>query len=824
MKALNPTGLSRPILAMLSPLVAFILQSMFWPAIRPYVWLLFYPTVFFSSWIGGLPSGLMATVISTALVWWAFIPPEYSFMMKNPQNFLSAAVFMGMGVLFSLFHGRLRKANKQAAEALAAVSSANDQLETRVQERAADLARSNELLRTEMAQRKRAEEKIRLQSAALESAANAVVITGRDGIITWVNPAFTKLTGYSPEEAIGQNPRLLKSGTQDRPFYENLWNTILSGQVWSGEIVNRRKDGVLYTEEQMITPVRSPEGDITHFIAIKQNITDRKRAEKERARLISVIEATTDLVGISDPQGHLFYLNKNGRKMLGISEDEDISGFQVSDSHPEPARKLVFEKAIPTAIREGVWQGENTLLTRDGREIPVLQVILAHRALDGSVEFLSTIIRNITERKQAEEEIQRNLERIHALHEIDKAITSTLDLHGTLHVLLEKIDLVLPYAATTVRLFNPGNGLLEPVACRNLDEKEWKTEAWRGGRGLANVAFETNAPIIIRNAQTDPRVRDPEFYQKHKLISYLGIPLIAKEKTLGVLGFYTKQEHDFSNDEVEFLSTLAGQAAIAIHNAQLYEQMARANKIKDEFLSVMSHELRTPLNVVVGYTGMIMDGMLGEVNDKQKEALEKVINRTNDQLAMVNNILYATVLESESVAVETQDFNLEDFLNQLKQNYEAPINKELSLDWDYPFGLPNIRTDSAKLKHILRNLIDNALKFTAKGSVTIKAGIRQQMGDHQLRNSNFEIRNQSLTPAWVEFKVSDTGVGIPKDALPFVFDKFRQLDSSETRLYGGVGMGLYIVKKFTELLGGTVEVESEAGKGSTFTVRIPCGQ
>jgi len=300
MKALNPTRLLRPILAMLPPLVASILQSMFWPALRPYVWFLFYPAVFFSSWIGGLPSGLMATAISTALVWWFFIPPEYSFMMKNPQSFLSAAVFMGMGVLFSLFHGRLRKANKRTAEALAVVSSVNDQLETRVRERTVDLARSNELLRAEVAQRKRAGEKMRLQSSALESAANAIVITDRDGIIIWVNPAFTKFTGYSPEEGIGQNLRLLKSGIQDQPFYENLWNTILSGEVWSGEMVNRRKDGALYTEEQTITPVRNNQGEVTHFIAIKQDITERKRMEEQILKLNRdleqrVIERTAQL-------------------------------------------------------------------------------------------------------------------------------------------------------------------------------------------------------------------------------------------------------------------------------------------------------------------------------------------------------------------------------------------------------------------------------------------------------------------------------------------------------------------------------------------------
>jgi PAS domain S-box-containing protein len=847
----------------------------------------------------------------------------------------------------------------------------------------------------DITERKRAEEKMRLQSAALESAANSVVITDRDGIITWVNPAFTRLTGYSQQEMIGQTPRLLKSGTQDQPFYENLWNTILSGQVWSGEIVNRRKDGVLYTEEQTITPVRNNQGEVTHFIAIKQNITERKLAEKDRDRLVSIIEGTTDLVGIADPAGRLFYLNKNGRKMLGISEDEDISGFQVSDSHPEPAKKLVFEEAIPTAIREGVWSGENTLLIRDGRQIPVSQVVLAHRAPDGSVEFLSTIIRDITERKRAEEEIQRNLERIRALHEIDLAITSTLDLHGILHVLLEKIDLVLPYAATTVRLFNPENGLLEPAACRNLDEKEWKTEAWRGGRGLANVAFETNAPTIIRNAQTDPRVRDPEFYRKHKLISYLAIPLIAKEKTLGVIGFYTKQEHDFSNDEVEFLKTLAGQAAIAIHNARLYQEatvrekkilvaheqldalntitaiasqsldlktvtqsviqkiteifdfdatrihlynarrdelllsahfskeperfravgsfprgqgiagrvaesgeplifedltmeplyesmsrsgnsetkgrrffaalpiksgrlvlgtlvcigfaprrlsveevqlltsmagqiavavenahlfeetyhradeltrktfeLEKSNRAKDEFLAMISHELRTPLNVMMGYTGLLREGMFGALNPQQDDALKKVVIQSNDLLSIVSNLLRATQIGSGEIKAQRARTDLGPLLDDLKNGYDLPLNNGLTLNWDFPSDLPTVDTDSEKLRHILVNLIHNAIKFTEKGSVTIAA------------------RHLPISKT-LRFTVADTGPGIAKKSLPLIFDMFHQVDSSNTRAYGGLGLGLYIVKKYTEMLGGEIKVKSTPGRGSVFRVALP---
>jgi PAS domain S-box-containing protein len=136
--------------------------------------------------------------------------------------------------------------------------------------------------------RREVEEQLRLQTTALEAAANAIVIADREGTILWANPAFEQLTGYALDEVLGQNPRFLKSGVHDPPFYEGMWQTILAGQVWHEEVVNRRKDGVLYTEEMTITPVRDSQGEIGHFIAIKQDVTDRKRAEQE---LLSAKEA-----------------------------------------------------------------------------------------------------------------------------------------------------------------------------------------------------------------------------------------------------------------------------------------------------------------------------------------------------------------------------------------------------------------------------------------------------------------------------------------------------------------------------------------------------
>lgn len=270
----------------------------------------------------------------------------------------------------------------------------------------------------DITERKETERQLRLQAVALESAANAIIITNNEGEIEWANPAFKTLTGYSADEVIGKNPRLLKSGQQDLAFYEDLWNTILSGQIWHGEFINKRKDGRLYNEEQTITPIVNTNREITHFIGIKQNVTDRKTAEEALRESESNLKKAQELARIGNwkwhiPTNHIEWSNQLNH-ICGIDEAEShanlieiIGNWIHKDDQEKTIRSnqafLQSHKAEPYEFR---------VLHSDGSErflwTEVGEVIFDDQ---GNPQTVTGVIQDITERKKMELALQeeRNL-------------------------------------------------------------------------------------------------------------------------------------------------------------------------------------------------------------------------------------------------------------------------------------------------------------------------------------------------------------------------------------------------------------------------------
>jgi len=302
----------------------------------------------------------------------------------------------------------------------------------------------------------------------------------------------------------------------------------------------------------------------------------------------------------------------------------------------------------------------------------------------------------------------------------------------------------------------------------------------------------------------DRSLVSPLLMQRWDLAAFLCADLRCGGSSVGIIaaGF---RAHDgpFTPRELRLASSIAQQAALALENARLVDGLRDANRLKSEFIGTMSHELRSPLNVVMGYVDLLLDGEMGSLNAEQRNALARVQHHSVQLLELIEETLDINRLEAGRLPVDLETVEVGDFLRAVRESIPADwLKDDVAVHWTVQPTASALRTDRGKLKKVLRNLIHNALKFTESGAVNISA---------------------SAADGFVEFTVSDTGVGISPDALPVIFEMFRQVDGSPTRRHGGVGLGLYIVKQLVRGLGGEVSVKSSPDSGSTFRVRLPRG-
>jgi signal transduction histidine kinase len=346
----------------------------------------------------------------------------------------------------------------------------------------------------------------------------------------------------------------------------------------------------------------------------------------------------------------------------------------------------------------------------------------------------------------------------------------------------------------------------------------------RVGRGPTGRAVAEAAPCEVRDVFADPALRewwDPA--RELGFTSLISLPLRTASEATGALTFYFDAPHDFADDERHLLMLIADQLAAVGGRAAAAESQRRemqrlraenqmlrgrldageeTRRLRDEFLSNISHELRTPLNAILGYAALLASGQLQE-GEEQGAAIARIEASANMLLRLINDLLALTELKLGRVEVSPAAADAA-VLARHAVEAAGPPPEGVTLRVDAAADRIPVTTDGEKVLQVLHNLLSNAYKFTAQGSVTV--GVRALTeGDESL----------------VEWSVADSGVGIPPEALEAVFDEFRQVDGSSTRLYGGTGLGLALSRALARLLGGRITVESRPGAGSTFRLLLP---
>lgn len=607
---------------------------------------------------------------------------------------------------------------------------------------------------------RKAEAELRILSSAIRQSPSTIAITDTSGIISYVNPHFCEVSGYTAEEVKGKLLRILKKGNTYDEVYNEIWETIKSGNIWQGEYLSKRRTGELFWEKIKISSILNSNNIITNFLSISEDITEKRRTElaiQESEKTFRFLFDNNPLcMWVYDLESLRFLsVNQIAIMKYGYSEEE-FYGMTLKDIQPESDRITPFNNINNVKEVSSGWRHQ----LKSGEVIDV--EIISH-----SIEFRGKWARlvvaiDVTEQKKVEREIKKLSQ---AIEQSPVTIVIT-DLNGNIEYINDQATIITEYSreeliGKNTRIFASGE------TPKYIYEHLWKTIS----QG------------IIWHGELLNKKKNGKLYWESTTISSIINERGEITNFLGIKTDITKQKQ------------------LSLDLIQAKEKAEASDKLKTAFMHNISHELRTPLNGILGFASLISRPNLDQ---DTKDLYLSILNTSSNRLLnTITNFIDISLLVTENQEIHFRPTDIGSILCDLHELAITKCNtKGLELKVEIPDNVLTtiIDTDQGLLEKALNHLLDNAIKFTSKGNVTIWSALADEM---------------------LSISIIDTGVGIDKEAHESIFEYFIQGTTDSTRGYEGSGLGLSIAKEIVTLLGGEIALESEKNFGSTFTITLP---
>jgi PAS domain S-box-containing protein len=706
----------------------------------------------------------------------------------------------------------------------------------------------------DITERKRAEAAMRDRERALKEAQRVAHVGSWDrsletGVLTW-SEELCRIYGVDPKLPIPSFEDLAQFYTPEswarlRAAVEKALQT---GAPFEIDVQIVRTDGTAIWAATHCEVVRDATGQIVGTHGTVLDIAARKRAEQNTAALLEIAK---EVSGTLNPDELIKGVQLRTAALLPCDRvvtyywDAAQSVYRTIAWHGVPPDLVPDALALEFHAGQGVVDhllaGETVLVNDPSAQTLVPAEVFAHfrltavlmvplmvhgrtlgalaalnaesgRRFDAhQVQLFEGIAQQVGIALEAADlyrAAQEEAEVSTALVRVGRELTASLDTPVLLDRLCQLTTEVLACDFSHTILWRPEGNAYVPVAQHGDTPEQWESIR------VLKIPRDTMAPLLARLERRD--VVQAGGAERQDLRA--GALAVEIGKTAGlymalrrggeIVGIqtagYRGRQHAFTPQQRRIAGGLAQTASLVLENARLVEDLKRANRLKSEFVATMSHELRTPLNIIMGYNDLLLEEIFGSLTPEQGECLQNMKRSSCELLDLITATLDLSRLETGRLPLDVAVIHLPDLLHEIEvETREAREEKpQVAFSWRIAPGLAPLQTDGMKLKIVLKNLISNALKFTNHGSVTV-----------------------SVAPddGGVAIAVADTGIGVAAEAREIIFEPFRQVDGSLTRRYGGVGLGLHVARRLLDILGGTISVDSEVGRGSTFRVWIPGG-